>query len=218
MNFDILNKTTTLVTKRNSGKSMLLKYLVTLRRKCFNKVFVICPTEVVNGFYQKKNIIPKECVYEQYDESWVNSLIEKMTKINKEKPQNEMKQVLLVIDDVIADTNFHQSPSLKKLFVRSRHIGIAVIITAQYLNSIPPIARTNSDYVLVGQLNKQGLDILTDEFIRAGMQKEDFVQLYKDNTRDYMFFLINNNSTKTEDLDEVYGHIKTPEDFVKGNN
>jgi hypothetical protein len=138
-----------------------------------------------------------------------------MTKINKDKPQSELKHVLLIIDDVVADVNFHQSPSLKKLFVRGRHIGISVIITAQYLNSIPPIARTNSDFILVGQLNNQGLTILCDEFNKAGMPKDEFVQLYKNNTRDFMFFLINNNSTKTDDLNESFGNIKTPKEFVK---
>ena len=43
-NFTIVNKTTALLAKRNSGKSVLLKHLVESERHKFNKIFVICPT------------------------------------------------------------------------------------------------------------------------------------------------------------------------------
>jgi hypothetical protein len=217
MNFDIVNKMTTLVAKRNSGKSIILKWLVTLRRDKFSKMFVICPTESINQFYQKNNFIPKNCIYEEYKESFINKLIENMTKINSNKPDSEKKHVLLILDDLVADVKFHQSPSLKKLFVRGRHIGISVIITSQYLNSIPPVARSNSDFVCAGQVNNHGLEILCDEYIRAGMTKDQFIKIYEDSTRDYSFLVINNNSTKTSDPNETYGNIKTPQDFVDAN-
>jgi hypothetical protein len=216
MNFDIVNKMTTLVAKRNSGKSILLKWLVSIRN-VFSKMFVICPTESINHFYQKNDFIPKNCIYPEYKESFINQLITDMTKINSNKPDNEKKHVLLILDDLVADVKFHQSDTLKKLFVRGRHIGISVIITSQYLNSIPPVARANSDFICVGQVNKQGLDILCDEYIRAGMTKEEFITIYKESTRDYSFLVINNNSTKSDDPNESYGSVKTPQEFVDAN-
>ena len=50
-NFTIINKTTALLAKRNSGKSCLLKYLVSAEIHKLKKVFVICPTEKINRFY-----------------------------------------------------------------------------------------------------------------------------------------------------------------------
>jgi hypothetical protein len=219
MEFTIVNKMTALVAKRNSGKSFLLKYLVEQQKSKFSKIFVICPTETINKFYQKDSFVDKKCIYSDYDESFVSSLIDKMTKANTDKKQSspDFKNVLLILDDVVADTNFHQSPSLKKLFVRGRHIGIAVIITSQYLHCIPPVSRSNSDFVCVGQVNKQGLDILCDEYIKAGLSKEEFVDIYKNNTRDYGFLLINNNSVKSDDLNLTYGQLKTPSEFVEKN-
>lgn len=218
-NFTLVNKTITIVAKRDSGKSYLLKWLVTQYKEDFNKIFVICPTENVNKFYQKNEFIKGNCIYDSYDESFVNSLITKMTKCNegKDKKSADFKQVLLILDDLVADTNFHNSPSLKKLYARGRHVGIAVIITSQYLYAIPPIARANSDYVVVGQLNKQGLDILCEEFITAGLTKEEFINIYKNSSRDYSFMVVNNNSTKTDDINESYGKIKTPDEFIKKN-
>ena len=217
MNFDIVNKMTTLVAKRNSGKSYLLKWLVSLRKDQFEKIFVICPTENINNFYQLNDFIPKNCIFDEWKESWVEQLIQKMTIQNTKKTSGQKRHVLLILDDLVADVRFHQSPTLKKLFVRGRHICISVIITSQYLNSIPPIARINSDFVCVGQLNQAGLEILCAEYIRAGMTKDEFVNIYKESTRDYSFLVINNNSTKSDDPNESYGVIKTPQDFIDAN-
>jgi hypothetical protein len=69
---------------------------------------------------------------------------------------------------------------------------------------------------LVGQLNKQGLDILASEFLLGNISKQDFVKLYYNSTNDYKFLLINNNSTKSnDDLNEIYGKLKTPEKYIK---
>jgi hypothetical protein len=217
MNFDIVNKMTTLVAKRNSGKSYLLKYLVTLRKDQFEKIFVICPTENINSFYQLNDFIPKNCIYDKYNESFIDKLIERMTIQNKNKKAEQKKHVLLILDDLVADVKFHQSESLKKLFVRGRHVAISVIITSQFLTGIPPVARINSDFICVGQVNKEGLDILCEQYIVPGMTKDDFIEIYKENTRDYSFLVINNNSTKSDDPNESYGNIKTPQEFLDAN-
>lgn len=217
MDFSIVNKCVSVVAKRNSGKSFLIKYLVTLTKDKFDKIFVICATEGINHFYQKNDWIPKNCIYEVYNESFIKKLMEQMTRINSNKPDEERKNVLLILDDLVADKDFHTSETFKQLFVRGRHINISVIITTQYLKLIPPVSRNNSDFIVVGQLNKQGLDILVEDFCKAGMPKEEFIKIYNTATTDYSFLIINNNSTKTDDINEIYGKIKTPKDFMDAN-
>ena len=207
-NFTILNKTVGLVAKRNSGKSCLLKYLVDSERHKFNKIFVICPTEKINRFYS--DIVDDECIYDTYEEKFVDKLINKMTEINSNKSNKERKNVLLILDDIVSDHNFHQSPTLKKLFIRGRHINIAIIITFQYLNLIPPVARNNMDFLFCGQMNKQSVDLLMSEFISGDISKEEFIQMFNRCTRDFQFLVINNNSVKDDDLNSIYGCIKTP--------
>ena len=207
-NFTILNKTVGLIAKRNSGKSCLLKYLVQAEIHKFNKVYVICPTEKINRFYS--DIVDDECIFDNYDEKWVDKLINKMTLINSNKPQKERKNVLLILDDIVSDHNFHQSPTLKKLFIRGRHINIAIILTFQYLNLMPPVARNNMEYLFCGQMNKQSIDLLISEFISGDISKEDFLKMFYRCTRDYNFLVINNNSVKDDDLNSIYGCIKAP--------
>ena len=207
-NFTIVNKITSLLAKRNSGKSVLLKHLVEAEKHKFSKIYVICPTEKINRFYS--DIVDEECIFDSYDEKWVNKLIDKMTEINSNKPAKERKNILLILDDLVSDTNFHQSPSFKKIIIRGRHINIAIILTFQYLNLIPPTARSNLDTLFVGQMNKQSVDLLVSEFISGDISKEEFIKMYNKCTKDYNFLVINNNSVKDDDLNLIYGCIKAP--------
>ena len=147
MELSIVNKTITLVGKRCSGKSFMLKHILQYEAHKFAKIFCICPTESINHFYS--DIIPANCIYESYSEEWGTQLIEKLTAVNSNKKPEEQKKVLLIIDDLIADLDFHHSKTLRNFYSRGRHYGIALLVTTQYLNSLPPLIRNNSDYVFV---------------------------------------------------------------------
>ena len=93
INLDIVNKTTTLVAKRNSGKSVLLKYLVDQKKSKFEKIYVICPTESVNNFYS--SLVEKNCIFDSWNEEWANTLIEKMTTQNANKKKRRKKEHII---------------------------------------------------------------------------------------------------------------------------
>lgn len=63
---DIKNKLINLISKRNSGKSYLLRYLVKNQKNDFEKIFIICPTDTINNFY--KSITKEECIFSEHDE------------------------------------------------------------------------------------------------------------------------------------------------------
>ena len=94
-------------------------------------------------------------------------------------------------------------------------MNITLLMIQQYIYHIPPICRSNCDYFLCGQMNKSALDLLCCEFLMGNLSKREFIEMYYDSTSDYGFLMINNNSIKDdEDLDEIYGIIKTPQKFV----
>ena len=80
MDFQLLNKTVCLCGKRHSGKSELIKYIVSLYGHQFNKIFVICPSEAVNKFYSQ--FLPSENIFTEYKEEWVDKLKQPLIKIN----------------------------------------------------------------------------------------------------------------------------------------
>lgn len=209
MEFSIINKTITLVGKRCSGKSYMLKHILQYEADNFAKIFCICPTELVNHFYS--DIIPSNCIYETYDEEWADKLITKLTIANCNKKPEEQKKVLLILDDLIADINIHQSKTLRIMYSRGRHIGLSVILTTQYLNSLSPLIRNNSDYVFVGQQNRASVELLQQQFQSGDINKKEFMDMYYRCTTDFNFLIINCNSVKDTDLNSIYGVIKTPE-------
>ena len=212
---DIVNKTTLFCAKRGSGKSVLCKYLVEANRHKFEKVFVVCPTEDINHHYQKGGLVPKNCIYTEWNEQWADSLCKNLQKVNANKSKKEMKMVLLILDDIFADVDFHHSPILKSIFMRSRHYGLAVFSLVQTLTSAPPYLRINSDWICLGQINRASILLAADEFLSGDLAKDEFIKLYNRSTKDYGFLLINNNSIKeSDDLNQIYGIIKTPEHYV----
>jgi hypothetical protein len=92
IDLSLVSKTTAFVAKRNSGKSVLLKYLVEQEIECFDKIFVICPTESINRFY--KDIVEEKCIFDSYSEEWTEQLISSLTKINADTKPEERKKVL----------------------------------------------------------------------------------------------------------------------------
>jgi hypothetical protein len=214
IDFEIVNKTICLCARRASGKSVLLKYIITKNKHKFDKMFLMCPTEKITKFYGE--VFDPKNVFETYSDNWVNALMNKMADINQGKQDKQAKHVLLVLDDVCSDTDFHHSKTFKQIFTKGRHYKISLIITAQYPYHIPPIARVNCDWFLCGQINTQGLEILCTEFIAGEITKQEFIKMYYKATSNYGFLLINNNSTKcNDDLCSIYGVLRTPSDFVK---
>jgi len=76
--------------------------------------------------------------------------------------------------------------------------------------------RLNSDYIFIGQQNKRSIDIITDEYLAGDIDKPDFIKLFNKSTKDFSFLVINNNSVKNnDDLNSIYGVIKTPPEYIK---
>ena len=211
-NFTIENKIVAIFGKRCSGKSRLLKHLLNCEKDIFKKIFVVCPTETINKFYS--SIVPDDCIYDSYNNDWCMKLIKKLTDIKTKDPNNK-SNILLILYDCISDTNFHNCPSLNILATRGRHLNISLILTSQYIYGVPPIFRNNCDYVIASQQNKRSIDLMADEFLLGNLDKNEFIRMYNKNTKDYNFLIINCNSVKNnDDLNQIYGSIKTPESEI----
>ena len=76
--------------------------------------------------------------------------------------------------------------------------------------------RLNSDFIFLGQQNRKSIDIITDEYLAGDIERPDFIKMFNESTKDYNFMVINNNSVKNnDDLNEIYGIIRTPDKYIK---
>ena len=212
--FNILNKTILAVGKRRSGKSELVRYLVKNELRDFKKVFVFSPTEAVHKFYG--DFVNENCIYHTYEDGLIDKMIEKLSIVNANKTKHNASHVLIILDDLINDIDFHHANGLKKLFSRGRHIFITTIVISQYIYAVPPIVRTNADYIFAGQQNKRSVEIMTDEFLSPNMEKEEFVKMYANATKNYGFLVINQNSiSDLDNVNEMYGIVQVPKETLK---
>ena len=212
--FTIVDKCVLLIGKRGSGKSVLLKNMLSYYGKTFSKIYACSGTEEVNQFYTKSGLIPPNCVFENYSEEWGVELISQMKAANRGVELHQQRKVLLILDDCIADTNFHQSKTLKNMFANGRHYSLSLIITTQHLHSVSPLQRGNCDYCFIGQQNNESIEILCSTYLSGKITKKQFIELYDNSTLDYNFFAINCNSVKNrDDLNELYGKIRASEKY-----
>lgn len=214
--FTIVDKTILLVGKRHSGKSVLLKNMLSYYSKTFSKIYACSGTEEVNEFYLKSGLVSPDCIYESYSEEFGMKLIDGLKKANKGVDIDKQKKCLLILDDCIADTNFHQSKTLKNMFANGRHYSLSLIVTTQHLHSVSPLQRSNTDFSFIGQQTNESIEVLCKTYFSGKITKAQFLQLYDENTLDYNFFAINCNSVKNRDnLNELYGVIKAPPERYK---
>lgn len=215
--FTIVDKTVLLVGKRNSGKSVLLKNMVSYYGKSFSKIYACSGTEAVNKYYTNCGLIRSDCVFDTYNEEWGQNLIKALISANSGLEKSKQRKVLLILDDCIADVNFHNAKSsITHMFANGRHYGISLIVTTQYLKSVSPLMRGNSDFAFIGQQNSESLKILGNTYMSGKITKSQFYDLYDKSTLDYNFFAINCNSVKNRDnINELYGVIKAPPEKYK---
>ena len=126
--------------------------------------------------------------------------------------------VLLILDDCCSSTvKFHNNKIFERIFTTGRHYFLSCIITSQYITHIPPSARTNCDFIysFFILLNNNNIQILADEFTLGDCSRKQFIEIYKKTIPDHGFLLINNSSTKSNSVDEIYGTMRVPKECLK---
>jgi hypothetical protein len=208
---DILDKRVLFSAKTGSGKSRLMRYILSENIHEFSKVYVICPTESINNFYSQ--LVPKKQIFNEFNEEWLEKLLKHLTDLAESGDQ--LEHILLILDDCGSEPSFRNSKILQRIATRGRHLRISLWLSVQYIYMCPPVIRNQFDYVLCGQSNRQSLDILSDEFLFGDITRKEFQTLYHQNTRDFNFLVINTSSVKnSDDLNQIYASIKTPAAYV----
>lgn len=198
MEFNFLDQLITICGMRGSGKSYLTKHLIDTYYDLFQSVLIICPSNFSN-FYERN----KYNVVEEYHPKLITDIMDKMAQVNKDKNKRDpdFKHILIVLDDCIADINLNKSKELRQLVVRGRHFGISLLITTQYVKSVPPLVRNNTQYYFLSRQNRASLDIVEKE-LNLFKNKHDFEQMLSLAGQDYKFIIIN---TDAPTINKMYG-------------
>jgi hypothetical protein len=179
----------TVVAKRNSGKSHLLKHLLQkcMKEKKFHWVIVFSATGF-NGEWS--TIVGEKNVFQDFDPEMVTGLLENQSKLVK---KGKAKNGLLLFDDMVGTANF-RSEIITKIAIASRHYKISCWLTSQYYSKLPPTVRQNSDVCLIlNSVNETIARKIYEEFPSTSFRGWKEVEAYcNENTVNFGCVMINN--------------------------
>jgi hypothetical protein len=110
-------------------------------------------------------------------------------------PIEEKRHIIthICFDDLIGDTkvfNKSRSSGLVKFLLKHRHLYTNIFITTQYINSIPPVIKSNTDiYCLFKYSNFKDVINKFYPVVSGVLLEEEFEELYKHSTQERFNFL-----------------------------
>ncbi len=192
-----------IIGKRNTGKSYLLRDILSHIHSQFDCVSVFSQTEHLNHFYEK--FIPKFLIHREWDEN----KIEKIFKVQENSKNNDTKHnFALIFDDMISEAGvWRNNAFIKKIFLEGRHYNLGFFLLTQFVNALPPYAKNNIDYIFIlQQQNNEEKERLYKEFGGAFGSKKEFVKILDLITENYGCLVIDNKSKSNKLSDRVFGY------------
>ncbi len=204
------------IGKRRTGKSTLVRDLLWHHRD-LPMGTVISGTEESNSFYG--SIIPPMFIHGEYSPAVIANFVKRQQLITKKIRETTGKGVteagaiiprggldprsFLIMDDCLYDNSWINDKFIRYLFLNGRHQKVFFIITMQYPLGIPPVLRTNVDYVFILRENFiNNRKRIYDNFGAAFPSFDFFCQIMSQCTENYECLVINNTtrSNKLEDM------------------
>jgi len=196
------------IGRRRTGKSTLVRDLL-FHHKSLPLGTVISGTEESNDFYKK--IVPPLFIHGAYSpviiQNYVNRQKLIMQKIMKEQAERGQSRIdprsFLILDDCLYDDTWIRDLNIRYLFLNGRWVKVFFLITMQYPLGVPPILRTNVDYVFIlREPYMSNRRRIFENYGSAFPSFEFFCQVMDQCTQNYECLVISNNtqSNKIEDI------------------
>jgi hypothetical protein len=187
--------------RSGSGKTNLLMNLMTkksLYGGFFHYVIVYSPTAGdMDDSYKALNI-PEENYIKDFSAETLEELIDSRKDLIEKKGiewVGQNSRVVIILDDIIANRKFLESPTALKLFALLRHYLVSIITLMQSYNKLPRPLRLNANALAIFPASQSEVEVLLKEVTPSGISKRDFENVIDYATQDrYDFLYINNHA------------------------
>ena len=218
--------TMTLLAPRSGGKTHLLNHLIynINKERKYTAVFLFSHTALVQqgsyGFIPTINKFDNLALLEE-----VLRKQEAVIASNKRKVGGKFirSTVLIVLDDIITDSEFRKNTALQKIFVQGRHQRDGkgsltdCVILSQHFTALSPLVRKNTDFVVMGRMDgySDRKQLVESYLSITNSRKEAYLFLRSLNETPFAFLIIwNTKSNKTHLTDYTFG-IVAPDKIEK---
>jgi len=224
-NPNLISNTSTILAlgKRSTGKSVLIKDLLSYNKNIPVGV-VISPTEQSNQHFEK--FIPKMLIYDEYSPEITKKFLERQIKINEQHNLQKKKtgtsdidpKAFFILDDCLYDKSWINDKSIRSFFLNGRHYNIFFLITLQYALGIPPIFRSNIDYVFIFRNNiVREQEKIYNYYAGMFPTFEMFQTVLMQCTENYECLVIDNKIQSNKLVDQIYWYKANVRDFKMCN-
>ena len=174
-NFDLaevpLNSRVTILGPSGSGKSNFLRSFLFERRNEIQAAVVFSGSEGANA--QWEAVCPRAYIYNELDVGALERILHRQEAVTANPPDPRAGNQLTLIFDDLPEADL-KLPIMKKLFAMSRHLGIGVFVLIQFATMIPPLIRSNSNYIVVTQTHGEDREKVYKLFFQLFGCKERF--------------------------------------------
>ena len=204
------------IGRRRTGKSTLVKDLL-FHHQNIPMGTVISGTEESNSFYGK--IIPPIFIHGEYNAAILANFVKRQKLITSKIQQLENARVpgqpivksnldprsFMILDDCLYDDSWIHDKNIRYLFLNGRHQKVFFLITMQYPLGIPPVLRTNVDYVFIlREPYISNRKRIFDNFGAAFPNFEFFCQIMDQCTENFECLVMNNNTRSNKLEDSIF--------------
>jgi len=204
------------IGRRRTGKSTLVKDLL-FHHQNIPMGTVISGTEESNSFYGK--IIPPIFIHGEYNPAILANFVKRQKLITSKIQQQENSRTagqpvvrsnldprsFMILDDCLYDDSWIRDINIRYLFLNGRHQKVFFLITMQYPLGIPPVLRTNVDYVFIlREPYISNRKRIFDNFGSSFPNFEFFCQIMDQCTENFECLVINNNTRSNKIEDAIF--------------
>ena len=210
---DLINKVIVVLGPRNSGKSFLIKDIMTLIQD-IPVCKIINGTEEMTGHYA--SFVPSVCIHEEYKTDTIKNFVQRQKEIckkvkNEPDYRNVDKRGLLLLDDLAYDKSWTKQKDIRFIFMNGRWAGITFIMASQEPMGMPPELRSNIDYVFIcNQNNYKDRDKIYDNYVSGFKNKKEFNKVLDKCTENYSVVVIN-KTARSNKMEDIVFHYKAKE-------
>jgi len=213
-----------LLGKRGTGKSYLVNDLL-YYHKDIPVGTVISGTEEGNGFYGR--IVPKMFIHNEYNTAIIESILRRQKGVMKQIKRKRTAynrtsidpRTFVIMDDCLYDSKWTRDKLMRLIFMNGRHWHIMLLITMQYPLGVPPVLRSNIDYVFILRENIIGnRKRIYENYAGMFPTFDVFCTVMDKCTDNFECLVIKNNSQSNNLFDQVFWYkASAHNDFKLGS-
>lgn len=172
----------------------------------FDLIFMFSPTAYGDDLARFLKV-PDKRIFAEFEEEDLDHIIQTQDDIIKEKGLVKSPKILIIFEDIQADQSFMNTKSFLKCFLMARHKNISTFLLSQSWTKTPRACRMQANNIFFFQGTQSESELLADEYCPPGIapgksatfQKNLFLQLINDATKEKHSFLHINKNVSIED-------------------